>query len=217
MVDKVEGQPGQSDQPSKSATEGSGALKKSVQDLVSEWDQPTSKGTDGDKVKSSEPAKSSASDKTQISDEVRAEIRAQIQDEEDFKGLVSEIKGDLGVDDRHVKRWIDGRAAEEPNLNKVWRERRNNQAAFRQLTKALSDEYRADLEVGAKSISKKGGGEAEGEKASPRDSLSAAVRNAREASPSSGYEDLSWAGLNENQFALKKAEVFRLQKAGKLA
>jgi hypothetical protein len=212
MVDKVEGQPGQSDQPSKSATEGSGALRKNVTDLLNEWDQPASKGTDSGKDAKKAPG---------LSDDVTARLErlealaTRTSYESDMKSIVATVRGDLDVDDFVVEAWVNRKADSDPRLVQLWNERDSKKSQFQEVIKSLAPECQEFaktriIKAPPKTEEKETGKDA-------KESLSAAVRSAREASPSSGYEDLSWAGLNDNQFALKKAEVFRLQKAGKLA
>ena len=215
MVDKAtEGQPGQSDQGSNSPTEGSGALRKNVTDLLNEWDQ-SSKGTDSGK--DAKKASGLSEDVTARLERLEA-LATRTSYESDMKSIVATVKGDLDVDDFVVEAWVNRKADSDSRLVALWNERDSKKAQFQELVKSLAPEFQEFAKTRIiKAPPKTEEKETENRGKDAKDSLSAAVRSSREASPSSGYDDVSWSGMNENQFALKKAEVFRLQKAGKLA
>lgn len=213
MVDNADkGQPGQSDQQGKPATEGSGALKKDVGSLLAEWDQP-SKGTESGK----DGKKPSG-----LSDDLAARLErleshaTRTSYEADMKSIVATVKGDLDIDDFIVESWVNKRADNDPRLVALWNERDTKKAQFQEIVKSLAPEFQefAKTRIIPKAAPKNDGDEPSGKDAGK--GLAAAVRNARDASPSSGYDDVNFGALSDTELALKKTEIFRLASAGKL-
>jgi hypothetical protein len=137
-----------------------------------------------------------------------------------MKALVTQVKGDLDVDYEDVERWLNTKADKDPRLTKAWDERHTNKARFQEVAKALIPEYQEYAASFAKRVAKpaekdeKDGGKdpVKGDKG-----LAAAVRGAREASPSSGqFENVNWGQLSDNELALKKSQVFKAVKSGSL-
>lgn len=218
MVDKTsEGQSGKPDSERNAQTETSDTPRKSLSALLAEWEEKD-KG-DGGKPKS-EPNKakgeSSADDLAKRLEAIEGAL-TKTSYQSDMKSVVATVKGDLQVDDGFVESWVNRKADSDPRLVELWEQRDSRKAQFQEAIKALQPEFKEYVEQLTKQLSPPKQDE-EPDKGKKADrGLAAAVRNAREASPgANGYDGVNWAGISEHEFALKKAEVFKAAKEGRL-
>jgi len=124
--------------------------------------------------------------------------------------LATILKGDMDVDDIIVKGWAENKASDNPKLIKLWENREQNKAAFDDAISALKPEFQKYVKTNVHAAVKDA-------KKDDDKGLVSAVKGAREITgASSGFEEKDVAGMGDNEFALYKAEVFRLAEAGKL-
>lgn len=214
MVDSAvdQGQSGKSDAERKAPPEVTDPPKKSLSALLSEWEEKD-KGGSGKGEPKGEP-KESADDLAKRLAALEGEL-SKTNYETDMKSVVSTVKGDLPVDDKFVEDWVNRKADGDPRLVELWEKRDERKSQFQEAIKALQPEFKAYVDELKNQLSPKQD-EAEGDSKKPDRGLAAAVRNSREASPSSGYDDVKWASLPDSELALKKNEVFAAARAGKL-
>lgn len=201
MIDKGSGQSGKSDSERKAQTEASDPPKKSLSQLLSEWDE-SDKGAD-------DKGKESKSELERLKSEIEV-LKRDAADRSYQSGIsqvIATLKGDLEVDDFLVEAWANKQANDDPRLLKLWEQRHSKRREFAEAIEALRPDFQkyAQEKILANTKEDKG-----------NKGLAAAVRGARDASPSNVLDDTDWSGLTDAQFALKKAEVFRLAAAGKL-
>lgn len=203
----LKGQSGNADQGRKAPDKDSDTPKGKLEELLASWEP---KGTDGGK-------KPKESDVTKRLEQLEAAV-TRTSYESDMKSIVAQVKGELEVDDWIVEAWINKRADSDPKLVKLWEERDTEKAQFQKVIQSLGPEFQeyAKGKILPKVEPKNEEVKDKEDKKGSDKGLAAAVRNSRDASPSSGYDDTKWASLGESDFALKKAEVFRLARAGKL-
>lgn len=213
--DDKKGQSGQPPQGGNPPGNGSDTPQGKLDKLLAEWDQAT-QGTDSGKPDKGKSADGTGGDALLKRMERLEAVLSRTNYETDMKDIVSEVKGDLDVDDWIVESWINRKADSDPRLVKLWEERDEKKGQFREVIKNLAPEFQAYAKdrILPKSTDK----DDKDDKADRNDDrgLSAAVRSSRTASPSSGLDDVNWSALSGPEFALKRAEVFRLAKAGKL-
>jgi hypothetical protein len=216
VIDSADkGQPGKPDQGSNSPPKGADTPKGDLEKALASWDAP--KGTDGGDA-GKKPAETTTKD-----DEItalRAEVSRQSY-ESDMKALVTQVKGDLDVDYEDVERWLNTKADKDPRLTKAWDERHTNKARFQEVAKALVPEYQEYAASFAKRVAKPAEGkkdEDDGKDAGKGDKgLAAAIRSARDASPTGGqFEDVKWGSLSDHELAAKKHQVFSAAKRAAL-
>lgn len=198
------------DSSAKAGTGGAGAGAKSLDDLLASWESPSSDNSGDDR---SSVDKAAPSDKT---DPQEARIRALEEQlaasayRNEMASVVSTVKGDLEVDDDLVEYWVNKRAESDPRLVSLWENRDGNAGRFKSALNALKEEF------GEFAKERLVVGQAQNRESSRR--AASAVAGARET-PSGmahGLDNVNWGSLGDSEFALKKAEVFRLQSAGKL-
>lgn len=196
------------DSTSKEATgKSADARSKTLDDLLSEWDEVAAKGNEGD-GKTSEATQESKDSKALMERIDRLEReRAETQYRSDMSRVVDMVKGDLDVDGFLVESWVNQRAEQDDRLVKLWENRTSRKREFDAAMKALASEF-GDWA--------KERGLAKDEKQARR-SLASAVANARESSTGNNtMSDINFGALNDSEFALKKAEVFRMAETGQL-
>lgn len=196
MSDKKDASSGGSDQGRKGSAENTDTGTKSVSELLQEWEQERS-GSDG------KPDKSNKDELTALKEKLEALESERIadRDEKEYSELMSQISGDLDVDESIVDGWLRKRAKGDKAIIKAFDNRDEKPAQYRELVKALQPEFAAWAKENI---------------ARPKDSgLTAAVRNARESSSEpAGFDGIKWGSLSDNEFAAKKQEVFRHAEKG---
>jgi hypothetical protein len=215
MVDKTtEGQSGKPDADRKDQPETSDTPRKSLSALLAEWEEK-------DKVDSNakpEPrgkGETSADDLAKRLEAIEGAL-TKTNYQADMKSVVATVKGDLQVDEGFVESWINRKADSDPRLVELWEQRDSRKAQFQEAIKALQPEFKEYVEQLTKQLLPQKDEEPEKGRKADR-GLAAAVRSAREAAPgATGYDAVNWAGLAEHEFALKKAEVFKAAKEGRL-
>ena len=123
----------------------------------------------------------------------------------DMEKIIPQVKGDLPVTDDFVEAWINMQGDKDSRLAEVWDDRDNRKSEFKELIKGLSDDFQKFAEESH--IGKKD------EPVDDDKGLAAAARIAKEA-PSTTADDVDYGNLSDNDFELKKREVFRLAKGG---
>lgn len=186
-------EPGKSDTPSKEASENSGD-KKDLNSLLADWDNP-------EKAK----AAPETDELKALKDQVKSlqELEGQRSYDSEMKSfIVPTIKGDLEVSEDYIEYWVNKQADGDPRLIKLFNERSERKADFRKAIEAMAPEFKKHAESEGM-VAQKG--------------LANAVKAARESdSTPSGMDNVDFGSLSDQEFALKKAEVFRLAEAGKL-
>lgn len=168
---------------------------RSLTDLLDEWD------SDGKKPASSKSG-------NDVADRLSALERRLANDayKSEISTVVETLKGDLDVDDFVVEAWINKQASEDPRLQELYEARDENPKKWKDAVKALQPDFEeyAKSRILSKANDDKGVG--------------AAVRASKNSPNMSDLSDdgSDIAGMNDAEFALKKAEVFRLAKTGKL-
>lgn len=198
------GQPETSDKP------------KSLSSLLAEWEEKD-KGDSGKSPSEpkGEPKGPNADDIAKRLERLEAsQVRSSY--EADMKSVVATVKGDLDIDDFIVESWVNRKADGDPRLVKLWEERDSRKAQFDEVIKSLAPEFQEWAKSRIPAKSKEEEPEAKDKSGKSDKGLAAAVRQAREASPSSGFDDVNFSGLSDQDFALKKAEVFRAVRTGAL-
>jgi hypothetical protein len=172
---------------------------RSLNDLLDEWDA-SGKKPDSSKAKGGDDltARLSAIERRLASDAYDKEMST----------VVETLKGDLDVDDFIVEAWINKQAAQDARLAELYEARDENPAQWQKAIKTLQPEfekYAKDRVVKPASDNDDKG-------------LGAAVRASKNSPHKSDLSDdgSDIANLDPQQFELRKAEVFRLAKAGKL-
>lgn len=187
MTDETE----KSDTTSKEASETHGD-KKDLNTLLADWDEPEAKKPETDELKA-------------LKDQIKSLTEAEGQrsyDSEMTNFIVPTIKGDLEVSEKYIEFWVNQQADGDPRLIKLFNERGERKADFRKAIEAMVPEFKKHAEAEGM-VAQKG--------------LAAAVKAARASdSTPSGMDDVDFSSLSDQDFALKKAEVFRLAEAGKL-
>ncbi len=132
---------------------------------------------------------------------------ARLSYEREMDKLIPMVKGDLKVSDRFVEAYMNMRANDDQRLRSLWDNRHDRRSDFDQAMKAMADELATEI---GKPPDKDPPDDGKG-------GLAAAVHAAREVIAAGGELDtLDFGGLSDHDFALKKAEVFRLVEQGKL-
>lgn len=212
MVDKTtEGQSGKPDAERNASPETSDPPRKSLSALLSEWDEKDKGDSGKPKGEPKGEPKESTDDLIKRMERLEGAL-TKTSYETDMKSVVETVKGDLDVDDWIVESWINRKADSDERLVKLWNERDTKKSQFDEVIKSLTPEFQEYAKN--RILPKPDEDKDEGKK--PDKGLAAAVRTARDASPSSGYEDLDLGSLSERDYALKKAEIFRAARAGKL-
>lgn len=149
-------------------------------------------------------------------DELRNDLNQLLQAEADRNleqemqsFLVPTVKGELEIDDELVRDWILKRADKDPELTELWQHRDKQRSKFDEAIKGLAPEFQKYAE--AKNLLHGESSNRSGNK------LKAALRSSRETP--TGLRDYSTADLeamNDHEFNLHKAEVFRLAASGQL-
>lgn len=166
------------------------------------------KVSDSDKLnallaKWDDDGKTEKSEKKEV--DVAQEIGA-LRYEIDIPKVVKQVKGDLEVSDDFVEAYVNGVASKDQRLLKLWDGRKSDPGAFDEAMAELNKKLSKELKV--KSDDK----EKDDDKG-----LAAAARMARDSkTPDNSLDDVNFGQLSDSEFALKKQEVFRLAKAGKL-
>ncbi len=128
---------------------------------------------------------------------------------------VEQVRGDLDVDDFLVEAWLNRKAENDPRIVEVWNNRDRNQAAFDETLRLMSSEFRKYA------VERKLAAGAKGEKDTSDTSgneAKAARAGARSAGAPRGDDQYgSLSGLDDNAFALKKAEIFKAVQEGRLS
>lgn len=186
MNDQVK--PGASDTPPAGADKN--ADKSDLNSLLESWD---------DKPKADSEVAPKGDDNP-----LAAEV-ARLSYEREMDKLVPIVKGDLKVSDKFVETYMNMRANDDQRLRTLWDNRHERRSEFDQAMKAMADELTTEI---GKPLEEK----------PPTDSgLAAAIHTAKENAAAGGELDtLDFGGLSDYDFALKKAEVFRLAEQGKL-
>lgn len=232
MSDKDDkGQSGKDGQDRNGSETGSDAPRGKLEALLNEWDAKNPKGTDSGDPKSPKEGKTAGT-----GDEVATRLERleslvdQTSYRSDMERIVAEVKGDLDIDDDFVEFWVNKRAEGDSRLVELWNQRDANKIQFRKVIEYLAPEFREyvkskglvkpdsdpdDPDGGSEAAASNGKGKGKDESRDDK-GLGAAVRSSREAKPSTGADDVNWAGLTGQEFALKRAEVFRAVKQGKL-
>lgn len=134
---------------------GSGARTDDLDELLSEYDEGTSKSVSkpdkgGDKKAKPEP-KSEADG--ELLDQVKQLVAAQTQRErddhtrrfnEDMSNVVKNVRGELDAgyfDDNLVRAWIDAQAMEHPKLADAWANRNDDPKRFQRVVDQLGRDF----------------------------------------------------------------------------
>jgi hypothetical protein len=168
----------------------------SLTDLLDEWDAKGEKPPAGN---------------TDVDVDVRkeiAELREYIAADVDKKAkddLVSELRGELDVDDFVVEGWIAKQAEDDPRLEDVYDGREKNPARWREVVKSLKPTFEEFVKTRLSPASNERG-------------VGAAVRAAKDSRSGAGLDvdDVDYGSLSDSEFAAEKAKVFRAARAGKL-
>lgn len=194
MTDKA--QSGKGDAATKSGSDPA-EKPKSLNDLLDEWDTSGKKSANSGKSGDEVAARLAALERRIASDSYDKEMSS----------VVETLKGDLDVDEFVVEAWINKQANDDPRLLELYEARDENPKKWREAIKALRPEF----ESYAKSrILTKSGNDDRG--------VGAAVRASKNSPNTVDLSDdgSDIASMSDAEFSLKKAEVFRLAKAGKL-
>ena len=174
-----------------SADAGKDEGPKNLESLLASWD-------DSGKGKDKPPAGDDA-----ILTEI-ADLRLQME----LPKYVDVVKGDTGISDKMATGLISEAIRTDERFSELWDNRHRNKGQFEDALKAINKEVQTDL------------GQAKGKNVNdaPDDQLAAAVRSARESGEGAGskLDGVDWSGISDAELAIKKQEVFRLQKAGQL-
>lgn len=195
MTDKAQsGKDDAASQKSSDPAEKPGSLN----DLLDEWDKSGKKASD----------KSKPDDLSARLSAVERRLASDAYDKE-MSNVVDILKGDLDIDDFIVESWINKQAADDSRLSDLYEARDESPGKWRSAIKALQPEfekYAKERLMPAKSDNKDERG------------IGAAVRASKNSPHTSdlGDDGSDIPNLDDAQFALRKAEVFRLAKAGKL-
>lgn len=166
--------------------------KKGLNDLLASWDD-TPKDSSDDAPKG---------DKSALAEEVgRMSYQLEIDK------LIPKVKGDLKISDKFVEAYMNMRANDDPRLRTLWDDRHNRRAEFDLAMTAIGEELKKEVGSAPKEVVE----------ADDTKGLAAAVHAAREGNTGDGgFDTVNWGGLSDSEFALKKAEVFRLAESGQL-
>ncbi len=162
-------------------------------DLLAEWE----KGEEKPKL---------AAKPDELTDRLSA-IETRLADDAyktEMTSVVAQLKGDLDVDDFVVEAWINKRADEDSRLRDLYTNRDEKKTEWGQAIQALAPEFQKYVKerIAAPASDKK---------------LGAAVRAAQTQDGKTSLEgDVNYGTLSDADFALKKAEVFRLAESGQL-
>ena len=202
MTDKDE-QSGKSD--AGSDTPPANAEKpKTVTELLNEWDatgKPPNDAKTGTEVSAKDLiSRLSAVEQRQADEAIAKELSNVVT------VLTSEL--DIDVDDFVVKSWFTEQADKDSRLIDLYEHRDTRQREWNAAIDALKPEF----QEWAKGKFSKG-------KAPTGDrKIKAAVRAAKESVSDTGIDDdIDFGSLSDAEFALKKAEIFRMAKAGQLS
>lgn len=180
---------------SESAGSGTERDKPSLDDLLASY----GKGS-GD----AKPTEDGGDQKPDPTDErirrLEAELAQRDADETMKNDVIPRVRGDLDIDDEDVEAFVNYRASKDPRIVEVWDNRRSDPKAFKAMLDGLAEE-----------AAKKYGGQDDGRREVN------AVRNSRQSKPAlGGFNDVDWASLNDNDFELKKREVYKAAEKGLL-
>jgi len=191
-----------------SATGGNGAgAAKSLDSLLASWDADDDDDSGDGKGKEKAAGLNALVERLERIEKAHAD-RAY---KSDIASVVERVKGEHDVDPWIVEAYVNKRAESDPKLVKLWEQRDTRKADFDKAIDALTSEF-GEWAKGRAGQPKP---DADGKSASRR--LASAVKGARDAADSGGGLDgLDLAGMSDNEFALKKAEIFRLAASGKL-
>ena len=186
--------PGDSDTPPEGADTNTD--KDGLNDLLASWDDKPKADSKADDT----PPKS---DDSGLVEEV-----ARLSYEREMDKMIPMIKGDLKVSDKFVEAYMNMRANDDPRLRSLWEDRHSHRADFEKAMTMLSDDLKAEVSAPA------------GKEPKPADDdkgLAAAVNRAKQIDAGSGGpEDKDVGSMPDGEFALYKAEVFRLAEQDKL-
>ncbi len=190
-------------------TEDAGGGKSPLQTLLAEYEQATGGGEGA----SDNNATEIQTLKAQLAELTAANARESYRREmDDF--MIPAVSANFDVRSKEVEAWLNEQADRDPRLLKIWENRENDRAAYETSVEALAKEFEKYAESeGIKPKDDKDTGDPApkgGDK-----SAAAAVRSARQpASKAKADTDDDLAAMNDSDFALHKAEVFRVAKAG---
>ncbi len=210
------GQSGNAEPDPKDLDKGSDKPEGVLDKLLAEWDQAP-QGTDSSKSDKDKPAGTGDGDIAKRLELLESALTRTSYDA-DMQGIVKEVKGDLDVDDWIVESWVNRKADSDPRLVKLWEERGEKKSQFAEMIKALGPEFQTYAKERILPTAKDDVKDDDTEtKDKDNDKgLTAAVRSSREAKPTTDFENVKLGGLSGSEFALKKAEIFRAMKSGKL-
>ena len=121
----------------------------------------------------------------------------------EMASVVGQLKGDLDVDDFMVEAWINKQADDDARLRDLYTNRDEKKSEWSQAIKALAPDFQDYVK---QRIAPQ-----------PDKKLGAAVRAAKNADAGASLEtDVNYGMLSDADFALKKAEIFRLAESGQL-
>ena len=124
--------------------------------------------------------------------------------------MVPTVRGELDVHPKLVEQWLNEQADRDPRLTEVWEKRGEDRAKFEETVAGLQEKFAAYAEK-----ENLAGTTGTRESKDPKAKLQSAVRSARQSSSAPGdFSSVNVAALSDTEFALHKAEVFRLQSAG---
>lgn len=168
-------------------------------DLLNEWE----KGEENLKAEAKPKVVDTEARLTAL--EADNQLLAEDANQREISSTIELLKGDLKVDDAYVDYWVNKRATDDPRLRDIFETRLSNPAAWKTVVKALVPEFKEH----AKTVF-----HIKDDKAS---SLGAAVRAAKVAGGDAAIEtDVGYGSLSDADFAVKKAEIFRLAESGQL-
>ena len=164
-------------------------------------------------------------EKSEASEKASQESAEAAAYKEDIVPVVKMLKGDIDATDPFVERWLNEQGNNDKTLAKAWDKRDEEPEVFNKLIEALIPKFKEDAEKEALSIlklraedltteeTKETKAEKDGRKTAHAVRI---ARNNPEALAGDGYENVNWAGLSGNEFAVKSHQVFEDMKSGKL-
>ena len=144
--------------------------------------------------------------------------------EKDIGPVVKTLKGEVNATPEFAERWLHDVAQKDKKLTKAWDNYSEDPEVFDKLIEALIPKFKEDAEKEALSILKlkaedlptEDPEETKAEKEARKTSHAVRIARNQQEPVGDGYENINWAGLSGNDFAVKSHEVFADMKSGKL-
>lgn len=141
-------------------------------------------------------------------DEIKA-LRAE-NAERDYREAMDDIvipalKSEVDAPDDYIEYWANKQAEADDRLLELWDSRKKNPTGFKEAISALGKKFAEDVGDRFGKPTEDGSRK-----------LASTVRSSRESkgSPADGFDDVNWQGLGDQDFELKKRELFRAVEQG---